>query len=510
MPPTVTYELPDPDFEQYTWTWENEHAPGSQPPLTQDMFKGMFEEPDGAGPPRQIKIHGYSYSRAEAMTGESMPPPPNDGVSALERWEEKWLPRVNALERELREFDPGAVAAGDWEETLEAQATQFGKVFAGVHMQTVMPSGMLSGQFVEQYVACFGEGRRADGLALLQGFSNQTLNRAIQMWQLSRLIREDATLRAVLARPDVDLEAIGTVGVFGDRFQQFLDEWGSTMDMFVQDLPSWRENPSTPLALIVREAEQPDEASPMAAEAARRERRGELEVELAEAAEGSAEAAAVQEALRAAQEILPVRENHNFLCDQRLSAASRYRWLHIGEHLAAKGRLSRADDVFYLRRGELLEALEDRSTPEAAAVQERRELQAAIRATPPPATLGKAPDAPDGGPGDGTSIELRGVAASPGIFRGRARIARSIDEAVALTGEDVLVCVVTAPAWTPVFGIVGAVVTDAGDLLSHPSIVAREYGLPAVVGTRDGTARIPDGAMITVDGDAGVVRVEAE
>ena len=66
----------------------------------------------------------------------------------------------------------------------------------------------------------------------------------------------------------------------------------------------------------------------------------------------------------------------------------------------------------------------------------------------------------------------------------------------------------TAPAWTLVFGVVGAVVTDAGGALSHPAIVAREYGIPAVVGTRTATSRIPNGVMITVDGTSGTVTVE--
>jgi pyruvate,water dikinase len=87
-------------------------------------------------------------------------------------------------------------------------------------------------------------------------------------------------------------------------------------------------------------------------------------------------------------------------------------------------------------------------------------------------------------------------------------VIRSLDEADRLQSGDVLVCRSTAPPWTPLFAIAAAVVTDTGGILSHSAIVAREYGIPAVVGTRVATERIPDGARVTVDGNAGEVRIE--
>jgi pyruvate,water dikinase len=88
-----------------------------------------------------------------------------------------------------------------------------------------------------------------------------------------------------------------------------------------------------------------------------------------------------------------------------------------------------------------------------------------------------------------------------------ARIVRSLDEADRLAPGDVLVAETTTPPWTPLFATLAAVVTDTGGVLSHCAVVAREYGMPAVVGTGDGTDRIPDGAAVEVDGDAGVVRI---
>jgi pyruvate,water dikinase len=102
---------------------------------------------------------------------------------------------------------------------------------------------------------------------------------------------------------------------------------------------------------------------------------------------------------------------------------------------------------------------------------------------------------------------IKGVGASAGIYLGRARIIETIEDAASLQPGEVLVCRATTRAWTPLFGVAGAVVTNAGGALSHTAIVAREFGIPAVLGTQNGTALIAGGALVTVDGTAGVVTV---
>jgi phosphoenolpyruvate synthase/pyruvate phosphate dikinase len=88
-----------------------------------------------------------------------------------------------------------------------------------------------------------------------------------------------------------------------------------------------------------------------------------------------------------------------------------------------------------------------------------------------------------------------------------ARVVRSLADADRLAPGEVLVAETTAPPWTPLFGIAAAVVTDTGGILSHSAVVAREYGIPAVVGAGDATMLIADGDLVEVDGDAGTVRV---
>ena len=107
--------------------------------------------------------------------------------------------------------------------------------------------------------------------------------------------------------------------------------------------------------------------------------------------------------------------------------------------------------------------------------------------------------------GDGdASNEIRGFAASRGVVEGPARVVRVVEEISRLQHGDILVCQVTNPTWAPIFQKIAGAVSDIGGSMSHAAIVAREYGLPAVVGTGSATSRIKDGQRIRVDGGRGV------
>lgn len=104
---------------------------------------------------------------------------------------------------------------------------------------------------------------------------------------------------------------------------------------------------------------------------------------------------------------------------------------------------------------------------------------------------------------------IKGTGASPGRVTGPARVIHGPGEFEQMKPGDILVAKITTPAWTPLFALAAGVVTDVGGPLSHSSIVAREYGIPAVLGTGDATRRIRSGQQVTVDGDSGLVRVDA-
>ena len=111
------------------------------------------------------------------------------------------------------------------------------------------------------------------------------------------------------------------------------------------------------------------------------------------------------------------------------------------------------------------------------------------------------------GGGDAKEGELRGMAASPGIVEGPARVIFSADQISELQDGEILVAPLTAPSWAPIFGKIQATVTDTGGMMSHAAIVCREYGVPAVTGTGFATTNLSTGQRIRVDGTNGTVTV---
>jgi phosphoenolpyruvate synthase/pyruvate phosphate dikinase len=110
----------------------------------------------------------------------------------------------------------------------------------------------------------------------------------------------------------------------------------------------------------------------------------------------------------------------------------------------------------------------------------------------------------------GKGNRIKGVAASPGSATGSACVLHTPEDFNRMRPGDILVAPITTPAWTPLFAMAAAIVTDVGGPLSHGSIVAREYGIPAVLGTGSATRRIRDGQIITVDGSQGTVVLHPE
>jgi len=189
----------------------------------------------------------------------------------------------------------------------------------------------------------------------------------------------------------------------------------------------------------------------------------------------------------------------------------------LGEQLVGTGG---AEDVFFCTRADLDAARTGRAGDLHAAAAERRAEWQQQRRLAAPLTLGRAPRPigdvidrtvqrarPAGVPRRSSGEVIVGHPASAGRATGPVRIITDPRDFPAFAAGDVLVARATAPAWTPLFARAAAVVTDGGTLAAHASLVAREYGIPAVVGTGTATIRLRPGQQVTVDGTAGVVTV---
>ncbi len=178
-------------------------------------------------------------------------------------------------------------------------------------------------------------------------------------------------------------------------------------------------------------------------------------------------------------------------------------FLELGRRWTEHGRLDSADDIFYLYLDEVRAvARGERLDARALAVERRAEMAACAGARLPAIIFGDTPPPLE----DAGADRLHGVATSRGYFRGPARIIRNTGEFARLQKGDVLVIPFSDVGWTPLFARAGAVVAESGGILSHSSIIAREYNIPAVVSV-PGALGLPDGAEVTVDGFTGEITV---
>ena len=189
----------------------------------------------------------------------------------------------------------------------------------------------------------------------------------------------------------------------------------------------------------------------------------------------------------------------------------------IGESLVASGAIDSEDDVFFLTRSEtvaLLGAPGDMRNEVALRRQNREEARRLM----PPLTVGRIPPIVKllfgmtnkiQGAEPTRSALVHGTPASAGRATGKVRVVHNVSQFEDFQQGEILVAPITAPAWTDLFSRAAAVVTDVGSALAHASIIAREYGIPAVVGCGDATSRLRDGQIVTVDGSTGNVEAAA-
>ena len=249
------------------------------------------------------------------------------------------------------------------------------------------------------------------------------------------------------------------------------------------------------------------------------------------------EKAAFDQMLAVSHLVFPYVEDHKFYCEHWLTTCFFNKVREFGALLKRFRVLDNQEDVFHLKYTEVEEALANVMNSWAAGsppaqqdywkpiVKERRAMLEVLKGWQAPPAIGPMPDNIEdpalqmlwgittetlhswAKPDTGTSSNLKGYAASAGVVEGVARVLRSINDFSEIQEGDILVCPVTHPSWSPLFSKLKAAVSDIGGTMSHMAIVAREYGMPAVVGTGQATKRIKSGQRIRVDGNLGLVTI---
>ena len=283
---------------------------------------------------------------------------------------------------------------------------------------------------------------------------------------------------------------------------------------------TWRENPA-PIIEAIRGYLEVDYSFPDEIAAVAKD----LEAAKTEVMEGVADGEGrdrLTQALELTLRMNPLTPDHHFYIDQGTNARVRLVLIAIGTKLADESKINDPEDVMYLRYNELrtLMAGSNSFNTEELIGDRRDEREEAYKIRPRdwvgtateeavafpylalwafPEKLYRKPSTTEG--------EITGLAASVGVVEGTARVVISPEQFEEVQRDEIVICRMTSPAWVVLFTKIGGLVTDAGGMASHPAVVSREFGIPAVVGTSDATRRIKTGDRVRVNGATGVVQV---
>ena len=421
---------------------------------------------------------------------------------------------------EIRRDRPDLASLDD--AALRRRLVQFADVMRLLyqhHIEASLKAGVGLGA-VASVCAELGQPERA--LTLVAGLGDvDSVGPSEHMWALSRDVRSSAEVTALF---DAGLDGLwdriqagtdGSVAPFAERLRVFLQDWDfrgpSEWEIRAE---TWGTQPALALQLIDRLRLVDDSDAPAAKNAQRATERESGTTALRSLLADNPEALAqVDAALHAAALWLRGRERQRTTCamlvhEQRLAA------LELGRRGALAGALDDPHQIFMLFDDELDAYLADPATFTEIVRERETDYLALDDFVPPFVTEGApAPVTSWARRGDDVAAPLvagdvaTGVPACPGIVTGRARVVLTPDDAGDLSPGEILVAPITDPSWTPLVVAAAAVVVDVGAPFSHAAIVSRELGIPCVVSVTDATKKIPDGAMVTVDGAAGTVTV---
>lgn len=346
--------------------------------------------------------------------------------------------------------------------------------------------------------------------------------------------------------PQVILPAVEKHGAAGQQWLKALaesrDPWFniSIGDGFYHYERSWNDDLAVPLSALPHYIEKVRKGDSLErpTEALKIERQRIID-EYRSLLPTAEEQAAFDQMLSVSHLVFPYVEDHKFYCEHWLTTAFFNKMRQFGDLLQRYELIDKQEDIFHLHHTEISQVLSNIMNAWAAGsapsqpdywqpiIKERRRMLKVLGEWQAPPAIGPMPGNIEDpalqmlwgittetlhgwasiGDTGGNENELRGYAASPGVVEGVARVLRSISDFGEIKEGDILVCPITHPSWGPLFSKIKAAVSDIGGTMSHMAIVAREYGMPAVVGTGDATKRIKSGQRLRVDGDTGVVTI---
>ena len=531
----------EPADTEVTWGWDDMHMPFALVPLAADYVRvlgagfNLCYEIYGGFPQRTYTriFNGYAYFGHRPH----VPEPEREALSkrwlgvmraradvTQAYWQDEVLPEIRAIDTRIRAIPVTALEPSGLAEAWDDAWALTGRLWQ-LHFCIILGPYTILEELADLYEALVTGAAVGESLRLIQGARHELLETELGMERLATIATEQPAVRRLLIeatggaeghhRPvqPAEIRAIPGGSAFLEELDAFLERHGHMGQGFDDlSLASWAEEPAVLLGELGRRLAHPPEA----AETRRRRLAADADV-LADAVRerlaGMAdELARFEGVLALARAIGPLTEVHNYWIDRLAQARIRTFSIRVGARLAAAGCFDAADDILLLYRGEIRDLIGLPRDVRPLIAERRAEHLRRQGMTPP--TFAGAPrkdSTPDRFDGERrTSDDLNvmlGTGASPGIVRGPARVTLSPADFGRIRAGDVIVCPSSNPSWVPVFTLAAGLVTNTGGILSHAAVVAREFGLPAVVGTGDATTRIADGRHVEIDGTTGSVRL---
>jgi pyruvate,water dikinase len=343
--------------------------------------------------------------------------------------------------------------------------------------------------------------------------------------------------------PEVILPAVEAQGEAGKRWLKALEEardpWFniSIGDGFYHYERSWNDDLRVPLSALPHYIELVKQGESLERPTEKlKQERARIVSEYRKLLGTEDEQAAFDQMLAVCHLVFPYVEDHKFYCEHWLTTCFFNKFRDFGALLVRYGVLDDQEDIFHLHYTEIEQSLANVMNSWAAGsspsnrdywkpiIAERKRMLEVLAEWQAPPAIGPMPENIEdpalqmlwgittetlqswaAHPEDVVENEIHGYAASPGVVEGVARVLRNISDFGQIQEGEILVCPITHPSWSPLFSKIAAAVSDIGGTMSHMAIVAREYGMPAVVGTGQGTKRIESGQRLRVDGDRGIV-----
>jgi len=452
-------------------------------------------------------------------------------AAVIRRWTHEWRPaHQEEIERALA-LDLGSLSEEDLAAQLDHRIEVFGHP---AHVMVAIAYWILVYELAEACREMLGWDTTRT-LTLLEGLSTTSTEPARQLADLAQLARSRPAVQELLASVDEATPArLAEVDAeFARAFADYVEANGRRALRYDVIEPTLAETPHVLLRLVADQIEVEFSPDRVAREALRRRSQAADEARRLLASHPEADRKRFERALARAREAYPALEDRVWVTFSVQAALLRDLAMEIGRRLVERGQLTAVDDVFFLETDDARSALFDGADRrETAGVAKGRRAWAMAHPgpyaygdvppgeppfdlLPPPARLvnqgvlwGLAQLFGEPRPAQDEGV-VAGTPASAGQYTGTVRVVMGEHQFSKIRAGDVVVCPTTSPAWSVVFPSMGALVTDGGGILSHPAIIAREHGIPAVVGTGNATAVLTDGQRVTVDGGTGVVEVAA-